>query len=204
MNPFWLVFFNWVGSTNNQLNHCKNTFSDVGSDPSQELNTMKHLHGLVDDTVSDGTCKVFTYMNAVKTHRSVGKYTIKGSYSVCVCVYTYIMPITSHPGGRNLFQHCCGGDLQRFVNSAAWTYPSVAESAFGPLGISRETDLGTLQEVVMLVPPFAKISGSIFLMICDHSYTYPGVEKEDVIRKSNRMFAVHQGSLRILPYHLGW
>ena len=94
MNPFWLVFFNWVGSTNNQLNHCKNTFSDVGSDPSQELNTMKHLHGLVDDTVSDGTCKVFTYMNAVKTHRSVGKYTIKGSYSVCVCIHILCL---SHP-----------------------------------------------------------------------------------------------------------
>ena len=69
-------------------------------DLSQELNRMKNLHGVVGDTVSDGTCNVCTYMNAVKTHPNVGQYTIKGSYSVCVYIYY---------GGRTLFQHCCGG-----------------------------------------------------------------------------------------------
>ena len=111
---------------------------------------MKNLHGLVDDTVSNGTCKVCTYMNAVKTHRNVGKYTINGSYSVCVCMYVYIyihILCLSHPTRVEglCFSIAAGGDLQRFVNRAARTDPSVAESAFGPLGISRETDPGTLR-----------------------------------------------------------
>ena len=87
---------------------------------SQELNKMKNLHGLVDDTVSNGTCKVCTYMNAVKTHRNVGKYTINGSYSVCVCMYIYIYIYYAYhipPGWKDFVSASLRGGICRGLST---------------------------------------------------------------------------------------